>query len=141
MPRERLPAGHAGIGDLAERFSRGYVAEMNFDGGQGDGFQRVQNGDGRMRIGCGIDDDAVELAERLLNPIDENALVVGLAYIDSEAELGRGLLNEGDKRGVVLFAVDIRFTDAKHIEIRTVNNKNVFHGGGGHRWDAVGTKL
>ena len=93
---------------------------MDFDGGQGDSFQRIQNGDGRMGIGGRIDDDAVELAKSLLNPIDENAFVIGLADIDGKAELRRGLLDKGDECGIVLFAVDIRFTDAKHIEIWTV---------------------
>ena len=93
---------------------------MNFDGGQGDGLERVKDGYGRVGIGGWIDDDAVELAESLLNPIDENAFVVGLADIDSEAELCRGFMNEGNERRIVLFAVYIRFADAKHIEIWTV---------------------
>ncbi len=120
MPRECLAAGHARVGDLAERLPCGNVAEMDFDGGQGDGFQRVQYGDGRVGVGGRIDDDAVEFAQCLLNPIDENALVVGLADIDDEAELRRGLLDEGDERGVVLLAIDIRFADAKHVEIWAV---------------------
>ena len=55
---------------------------LDFDGGQGDSFQRIQNGDGRMGIGGRIDDDAVEFAKSLLNPIDKNAFVIGLADID-----------------------------------------------------------
>ena len=93
---------------------------MDFDGGQGDSFERVQYSDGRVGVGGWIDDDAVEFAQCLLNPIDKNAFVVGLADIDGEAERRRGLLDEGDERGVVLLAVDIRFADAKHIEIRAV---------------------
>ena len=93
---------------------------MDFDGGQGDGFQRVQYGDGRVGVGGRVDDDAVELAKSLLDPIDDDAFVVGLADIDGEAELRRGLLDEGDQCGVVLFAVDGRFADAKHVEIRAV---------------------
>ena len=120
MASECLAAGHAGVGNLTERLPCGDIAEMDFDGGQGDGFQRIQNGDGRMGIGGRIDDNAVELAKSLLNPIDENAFVVGLADIDGKAELRRGLMDEGDKRWIVLLAVDIWFTDAKHIEIWTV---------------------
>jgi hypothetical protein len=93
---------------------------MDFDGGQGDGLQGVQYGDGCVGIGGWIDDDAVEFAQCLLNPINENAFVVGLTDIDGEAELRRGLLDEGDERGIVLLAVDIRFANAKHVEIRAV---------------------
>ena len=93
---------------------------MDFDGGQGDGLQCVEDGDGRVGVGGWVDDDAVKFAKSLLNPIDENALVVGLANIDGKAELCCGLLDEGDERGIVLLAVDIRFADAKHVEIWAV---------------------
>lgn len=120
MTCEGLAASHACVGDVAERLSCGDVTEMDFDGGQGDGFQSVEYGDGRVGVGGWIDDDAVKFAQCLLNPIDENALVVGLADIDGETEFRRGVLDESDERGVVLLAVDIRFADAKHVEIRAV---------------------
>ena len=82
MPRECLAAGHARVGYLAERLPCGNVAQMDFDGGQGDGLESIQNGDGRVGIGGWINDDAIELAKSLLYPIDENAFVVGLADID-----------------------------------------------------------
>ena len=120
MTCEGLAASHACVGDVAERFPCGDIAEMDFDGGQGDSLKRIENGDGCVGIGGWIDDDAVEFAQCLLNPIDENALVVGLADIDGETEFRRGVLDESDERGVVLLAVDIRFADAKHVEIRAV---------------------
>ena len=55
---------------MAELLSRGNIAEMDFDGGQGNGLESIQNGDGWVGLGGWIDDDAVELAESFLNPID-----------------------------------------------------------------------
>ena len=58
MPCESLAAGHACVGDVAERLPCGDITEVDFDGGQGDGLQRVQYGDGRVSVGGRIDDDA-----------------------------------------------------------------------------------
>ena len=47
-----------------------------------DGFERVQDGHARMRVGGRVDDDAVDLAVGLLNLVDDVALVVGLEDLD-----------------------------------------------------------
>ena len=43
---------------------------MDFNGGKGNGFERIEYGDRRVGISGGIDDDAVEFAESLLDPIN-----------------------------------------------------------------------
>jgi len=44
-----------------------------------------------MGIGAGVEDDAVGRLPRLLNPVDELALVIRLAKIEGEAEFDRAI--------------------------------------------------
>ena len=74
-----LFAGHSGIGNMAEWFAHIHIGQMHLHGGQAHGLERVENRNGGMRVGRGIDDDAVKYAERSLDPIDEHTLVVRLA--------------------------------------------------------------
>ena len=55
---------------------------MDLDGGDGDGFESVQNGHAGVRVGGRVDDDAVDLAVGLLDLVDDAALVVGLEDLD-----------------------------------------------------------
>lgn len=55
-------AGHAGVGNAAERLPRVDVRQMDLGRRQADGLERVEQGDGRVRIGGGIDDEAVKHA-------------------------------------------------------------------------------
>ena len=48
-------------------------------------FKRVEDGDRGVGVGAGVEDDAVGLLARLLDPVDQLALRVGLAEVD-----GRG---------------------------------------------------
>lgn len=55
---------------------------MDLDGGDGDGFEGVQDCHTRVRVGSRVDDDAVDLAVGLLDLVDDAALVVRLEDID-----------------------------------------------------------
>ena len=79
-----------------------------------------------MCIGGGVEDDAVcTVIIRLLDGVDELALVVRLVERDVHAALLRVGADEGLQVFVGTAAVDPRLADAQHIEVRAVQNENV----------------
>ena len=101
---------------------------MDLDGGDGDGLEGVENRHARVRVGRRVDDDAVDLAVGLLDPIDDAALVVGLEDLDLiKALRGTGLLADLDQAVVVVAAVDARLANAEHVEVGAVDDE-CFHG-------------
>ena len=68
-------AGQAGVAHLAEVLARLDGANVDLNGGDGDGFKRVQDGHAGVRVGSRVDDDAVYLAVCLLDLVDDAALV------------------------------------------------------------------
>ena len=59
---------------------------MDFGDPCADGFDGVENGHGRVRVGRRVEDNGVEFAARFLYPIDERPFVVRLpdVYFGSE---------------------------------------------------------
>ena len=103
-------------------------ADVDLDGGDGDGLEGVQDRNARVRVGCRIDDDAVDLAVGLLDLVDDAALVVGLEDLDLVKALrGAGFLADLDQAVIVVAAVDARLANAKHVEVGTVDDE-CFHG-------------
>ena len=101
---------------------------MNLDGRDGDGFERVQDGHARMRVGGRVDDDAVDLAVGLLDLVDDAALVVRLEDLDLvEALCGARFLADLDQAAVVVAAIDARLANAEHVEVGSVDDE-CFHG-------------
>ena len=101
---------------------------MDLHSGQRDSFERIHDADAGVRVGGWVDDDSVKLAKGLLNPVDNDALVVALADVNSDIQLFSDLLDEGDQVRIGLSSVDVGFTDAQHIEVWTVDEKNLCHG-------------
>ena len=54
------------------------IGQVNFNGGNVNGLQRIMERHRRVRVGSAIDDDAGGLALRLVNPADQFAFRVGL---------------------------------------------------------------
>ena len=92
---------------------------------QADGLERVEQGDGRVRIGGGIDDEAVKHAVGLLHPRHKLTLKIALP----DRDRGPGLLcrraDEALEGGIVLAAVKLRLTQAQQVEVRAVQHQNV----------------
>lgn len=119
-------AGGADEAPLAEILARGDVGDVHLDRRNADGLERVEQGDAGVCIGGGVEDDAVcTVIIRLLDGVDELALVVRLVERDVYAALLRVGANEGLQVFVGTAAVDPRLADAQHIEVRTVQNENV----------------
>jgi hypothetical protein len=71
---------------LAEGFAAVDVAEVDFDGGEGDGGDRVSDGDAGVGVGSWVDEDALVLSHGSLNRIDERAFMIRLkrSHLDSQ---------------------------------------------------------
>lgn len=121
-------AGQAGVAYLAEVLSLLDGADVDLDGGDGDGFEGVEDRHAGVRVGSRVDDDAVDLAVGLLNLVDDAALVVGLEDLDLVKTLCSAcLLADLDQAVVVVAAVDARLANAEHVEVGTVDDE-CFHG-------------
>ena len=86
-----LTQARRGVGDLAEVLALRHVGQMHLDRRNGDGLQRVQNGDARVCVGGGIDDDAVVDAVGGLDLVDQRTLVVGLEDFALRASRAAGV--------------------------------------------------
>ena len=121
-------AGQAGVANLAEVLADFDGADVDLDGGDGDGLEGVEDCDARVRVGGRVDDDAVDLTVSLLDLVDDAALVVGLEDFDLVKALrGACLLADLDQAVVVVAAVDARLANAEHVEVGTVDDE-CFHG-------------
>src|SRR5262249_29881825 len=113
----------ADIGVVAEGLAPIDVGEMDLDDRQLGGGKRVHERDRGVRVGAGIEDDAVGGLPRLVDPIDKLALVVRLPAVELEAQLGgtleAGLLDVGER----LPAVDLRLAQAQEIEIGSIEDE------------------
>src|SRR5262249_30589257 len=105
MMAERLRPGGDRKGDLP------YPAPP----GAGDGIMERDRG---VAVGTGIEDDAP--LRRLLDPVDQDALVIALTAVDGEAEpLSRDAAIRFDL-GQRHAAIDARLAPAEHVEIRPI---------------------
>ena len=121
-------AGQAGVAHLAEVLACFDGADVDLDGGDGDGLEGIEDRYARMRVSGRVDDDAVDLAVGLLDLVDDAALVVGLEDLDLvKALCGTRLLANLDQAVVVVAAVDARLANAEHVEVGSVDDE-CFHG-------------
>ena len=127
MAFDGLRAGGTDIADFPEFITGIRIGDVDFHRGKSHCLQRVQNGDAGMGIGTGIDHNAVGFAVRLLDGIHQIPFMIGLVQGDINPQLSGMFLNETAKICIGGFAVDLRFTDAQHVKVWSVNNKNV-HG-------------
>src|SRR5471032_2786551 len=97
---------------------------MHLDDRQSRRSQRVQNGDRAVRIGAGVDDDSVGALPRLVDPVDEQALVVGLTKLDRHRERLGALQTSLLDVGQGLVAIDLRLAQAEQVEIRSVEDQD-----------------
>ena len=109
-------------GMVPEGFALVDIRDVNLDHRNIERGERIVNGDGGVRIGARIDDDAGAHRPRFLNPVDEFALMVRLVADHGKAERLRArchLLLDRGKRGRT---VDVRFAAPQQIEVRPVQH-------------------
>ena len=96
------------------------IREMNLDNWQFHGDEGVRDGNGRMCVGTGIDDDSVCRAFGLLNPADELALRIALSEVNLETEFAGARQCNGLHIVKSIGAVNLRFSHSKQIKIRSI---------------------
>lgn len=125
-PADDALAGRCNHGMVAEFLPRMHIRDMKFHHRYGNGLDRIVKGDRGMGKGAGIDGDTGSPLAGLMHPINEHALVIALAKLDSQSEFGSNgrtfLLDIGQG----LAAVDARFAFSQHVEVGTVEDENRF---------------
>src|SRR5579875_233341 len=139
QPRHRLERQQIALGsEAADHTGRGAthqrtvpeslaavnVGQVHLDDRQLGRKQGVENRDRGGGVAGGIDDDAVGVLARLLDPLDELAFLIRLPEIDRETEhraaLHARLLDIGERVAAIGFGL----AHAEEVEIRTVKNQN-----------------
>ncbi len=75
---------------MTETLAREHVGEMQFDGRNLGGRDGVAQRDRGVGVGAGVDDETGDGAAGALNPVDEDALVIGLAHLHRGAQRAAG---------------------------------------------------
>ena len=126
MAGDGCDARAADVAGLAERLALLHGGDVHLHGRNGHRFYRIKQGDARVRVRTGVDDDAVHTVEiRLLDAVHERALVVGLVKRDQDlffGAVGEDLLQQ---RVIGLCAVVRGLADAEKVEIRSVDDKQI----------------
>src|SRR5437588_11824571 len=102
---------------------------MDLDDRHGEGQHRVAQGDRRVRVGPGVNDDGGGGLPRLVEPVDELTLVVRLPAVDIQAEFARESRNRSvdvRQRGR---AVNLRLALAEEIEVGAIEDEDWLHAG------------
>ena len=73
------------IGVVAEAFALVDVGNVDFDDRAIEGVESIENCNGRMGIGAGIDDDGCGFLAGLMDPVDQ--LMFGIALLEADLEL------------------------------------------------------
>ena len=81
-----------------------------------------------MGIGGGVDDDTVYLAVSPLDFVNNVPFVVGLVLLHLQTLGAGGFVQQPQKIGKGVFAVDTRLPDAQHVQVGAVDDQN-FHMG------------
>jgi len=96
---------------------------MDLDHGDGDGRDRIAQGIGVVRIGARVHDDALVRVARILDGVDEDALVVALEEIDLHAQLDG--MGPDEVLDIIegLRAIDRRLTFAEKVQVGAVHHE------------------
>ena len=99
--------------DLAEVIAALRFREMHLDRTDLHRLDRIVDRDRGVSIGRRVDDERVELAAALLNPIDNHALVVRLTHLHRRAARLRNALDERDKIRIRPVTINLRLANAE----------------------------
>ena len=125
--RDHALGAERDVGVVAEAFTLVDVRDVHLDHWPLERVQRVEDRDGGVGEGAGVDDDAGGPVPRLVDPVDQLALVVGLLQLD----LVPGLRCDGGAGGgdVVqrLVAVDFGLAATQEVQVGSVQDKDRAH--------------
>jgi len=105
-------------------FASVHVRHVNFDEWNRDGAQRIANRETAVRIGAGVDDDAVDFAAQRVYDIDQLAFSAVLRKPYLSTELARNRRQRSLDVRERLPAVKLRFTRAEEIQVRAIDDRD-----------------
>jgi hypothetical protein len=115
---------------MPEALAPMHVRDVHLEDWKVAGVQRVEDRDGSMGEGSGVDDDPTRLLARCVNPIDDLIFAVALVEADFEFQLlrqGPAVALDTRER---LMAVDMRLALAQKVQVRSVQDEDdAAHGG------------
>ena len=112
---------------VPESFAGVDVGNMHLNGRCRYGRNRIAQGDRRMRIPTGVNDDTIDRKTQFVKFVNQFAFVVRLKIVYLHLrELLFDCFQVVDKRAA---AVDIRFAFAQQIQVGAVQNQDSFHKG------------
>jgi hypothetical protein len=94
------------------------VREVHLDAGEPHRLDGVEQGQGRVRQGTAVEEEALEGAARLADQVEERSFVVRLEPLDLDAELGGALRQAPVDVRERLFPVDFRLPGAQQLQVR-----------------------
>ena len=105
---------------VAERLTAVDVADVNLDHGGGDGSDGIGDGDRRVGVATGIQDDAAVVKTHLLQAVHNLPLDVALIDVDRVLGVALNQLLQILVEGAV--AIDLGFTLAHKVKVGTVDD-------------------
>ena len=112
---------------MPELLARVHVGEVHLHHRDADRGDRVPDGDAVVGVGARVEHHAVVFGARRVEPVDDGALVVGLEHVARKA-LRLGVRHDLPVDVVdPLGPVDARLPHAHQVEVRSVDDQNLFH--------------
>ena len=105
---------------MAERFTAVDVADVNLDHGGGDGSDSIGDGDRRVGVAAGIQDDAAVVKTHLLQAVHNLPLDVALIDVDRVLWIALNQFLQVLVEGAV--AIDLGLTLAHKVQVGTVDD-------------------
>ena len=124
-PHNHAVSSGRDIGVVPKHLALVHVGNVHLDHRAVEGVKRIKDRDGGVGIGTGVDDDPGVGCARLVDPVDQLALVIGLLHPDGDiaccgaAQVGHVIQ--------CCMAVYIWLALAKQVQVRAVEDKNSFH--------------
>src|SRR5690606_39067367 len=98
------------------------IRDVELDDWPGKHLERIEQRNGAEGEARRIDEDARALVNRLMHPVDE--LVLGIGLVEADGRLTRRLAAPGLDLGQRDRAVDFRLPRAEAVEVRSVKDEN-----------------
>ena len=114
------PQRHVGM--VPKRLALVHVRDVHLDHRRLEGVERVEDGDGGVREGGRVDDDAAGRFARFVDPVDDLVFAVALMEADVEPVLAGYAPAFRLHVGQGLVAVDCGLALAEQVQVRTVQD-------------------
>ena len=109
---------------MSEKLPLVHIGDVHFDDRSREGVQRIEDGDGRVGEGGGIDDDPGRALAGGVDEVDELIFPIALMELDRKPELLADAATVRLDVGQRLAAVDLRLAFSQEVEIGAVQDND-----------------